>query len=102
MSDSIQFNEGEVSGNDHLYIQRPASSESEPFSIINLLKNMRIAKTDVQAHYILIFLSVVFFAIALYIMGYWVFDIGRSDKTKYIISTKARNAFPAAAGQNSQ
>jgi hypothetical protein len=97
MPDGIEFNEGDSFGNDDLLVQRPiAAVDREPFSITNILKRTKLVETDAQARTILIVISVILFFIAIYIMAYTVFGIGKNNKPQYIITAKARAALPTA------
>jgi hypothetical protein len=96
MSDSIQIGEDQEMNSSSAPF--PTSSrvlESKPkLSLVSLLKKIGVAKTDAQANYLLIGISIVVFLGAAFIIGYYGFGIGRYQKGRISVPPEIFEKLP--------
>ncbi len=96
MSDSVQFGDEQElatpttmsSNKPNFYMSRQVLGEPVKPSFLKLVKNLKLARTDKQAYYILISFGIICLLLSLFIIGYYVLGIGR-DTTKHISAPKS-------------
>ncbi|MCC2631223.1 MAG: hypothetical protein K0S38_1032 [Candidatus Paceibacter sp.] len=90
MSDSIQFDEGQDPNAVPTFgSTRLAEVETTP-PLVRLVQKWHLAKSDTQAYFVLIGMSLTLFILAAAIFAFAVLDIGKSNKPKYQITPGIR------------
>lgn len=69
------------------------------FSLIRLMKRLRLVRTDAQANNLLMWISAILFVLAVMTIIYFGLGIGRINSTRYYIPNDLRSTFPPEVQQ---